>query len=434
LICASGRQFLDWSADYRFFSRASWRPADVFAPVMRGVMDSLPDGAPLVMALDDTIIPKSGLRIPGVGYRRDPMSPPFHTNFIRGQRFLQGSACLPDASEPAMARTIPVRFEHVPPVTKPRSSASREELREYRRRCRAENMSVSGALMIRSVRSEMDGLANGTKRRLFVCADGSYCNSNVIKRLPDNSTLIARCRRDLHIHYPACQQLPRGRRRVYGDRAPTPEQLRTDDSVPWTKVRAFAAGSFHTFHVKHIGPVLWRAAGPDRRLQMVVIRPLRYRPSKNSRALYRRPSYFICTDPDLPLDKLLQYYIWRWDIEVNHRDEKQVIGVGQAQVRSEKSVSRVPAFAVAVYATLLLAASQVGEPAGLHPLPRWRWRRPPIRVTTQQLLRELRSEVWRNSIDSRALHFSHFASASSLDHNPQKRTLPLRHAALYVTH
>jgi len=31
---------------------------------------------------------------------------------------------------------------------------------------------------------------------------------------------------------------------------------------------------------------------------------------------------------------LIQYYFDRWQIEVNHRDEKSLLGVGQAQVWS----------------------------------------------------------------------------------------------------
>ena len=44
--------------------------------------------------------------------------------------------------------------------------------------------------------------------------------------------------------------------------------------------------------------------------------------------LYRQPAYLICTHPDQPVQELLQSYLWRWDIEVNHRDEKQIIGRG----------------------------------------------------------------------------------------------------------
>ena len=45
---------------------------------------------------------------------------------------------------------------------------------------------------------------------------------------------------------------------------------------------------------------------------------------------------------------LLQDYFDRWGIEVNHRDVKEILGVGQAQVWNEKSVSKVPALLVAM--------------------------------------------------------------------------------------
>jgi hypothetical protein len=85
-------------------------------------------------------------------------------------------------------------------------------------------------------------------------------------------------------------------------------------------------------------------------LRLVVIRPVGYRLRSGARKLYTQPAYLICTDPLLALEDLLQEYIWRWDIEVNHRDEKTILGVGQAQVRNENSVQHIPALAVAAYA------------------------------------------------------------------------------------
>ena len=41
-ICATGRQFLDWSADYRLFSRSSWDPHALFDPVFDGLATLLP--------------------------------------------------------------------------------------------------------------------------------------------------------------------------------------------------------------------------------------------------------------------------------------------------------------------------------------------------------------------------------------------------------
>ena len=66
-------------------------------------------------------------------------------------------------------------------------------------------------------------------------------------------------------------------------------------------------------------------------MKLVIIRPLAYRLTKNSRLLYRQPAYLICTDTELEIEKLLQAYLWRWEIEVNFREQKTLLGCGQAQ-------------------------------------------------------------------------------------------------------
>jgi len=53
---------------------------------------------------------------------------------------------------------------------------------------------------------------------------------------------------------------------------------------------------------------------------------------------------------------LLQSYLWRWDIEVNFRDQKSLLGIGEAQVRNPHSVQSQPALAVAAYGLLLLSS------------------------------------------------------------------------------
>ena len=142
LLCASGRQFGDWTADYRLFSRDVWEARELFVPIVRGIVDLLPSGAPVVAAMDDTHVEKTGTRTPGVAYRRDPLSPAFHTNFIRAQRFLQLSALLPNAEPAGSARAIPIAYEHVPPVPKPKKDASEAEQKAYREQRRRKNLST----------------------------------------------------------------------------------------------------------------------------------------------------------------------------------------------------------------------------------------------------------------------------------------------------
>jgi len=92
-ICASGRQFQDWSADYRVCSRAPWEPRQLFDVVLGHLPQLLPSPeAPVFAAIDDTILKKTGRHIPGVKILRDPMAPPFHVNLCYGLRFVQISA------------------------------------------------------------------------------------------------------------------------------------------------------------------------------------------------------------------------------------------------------------------------------------------------------------------------------------------------------
>jgi hypothetical protein len=219
-------------------------------------------------------------------------------------------------------------------------------------------------------------------------------------RSAENTTLIGRIRKDAKLGAKPGAQAVRGRKRFYGEDLPTPEQIRQDPDIPWVSVYARASGKWRQFEVKTMGPIRWRAAG-EMDLRLVVIRPLGYRLRKGARRLYTQPAYLICTDPDLPLEDLLQQYIWRWDIEVNHRDEKTILGVGQAQVRNESSVQHIPATAVAAYAMLHLAAikayGQGGKPTAI---PEAKWRKPSKkqRPSTQDLINELRRELWAQAI------------------------------------
>lgn len=175
-----------------------------------------------------------------------------------------------------------------------------------------------------------------------------------------------------------------------------------------TTVEAFAAGKVHTFKIKTIAPVRWRGTG-ERDLRLVVVRPLAYRPRIGARLLYRNPSYLLCTDPQLPLDRLLQSYLWRWEVELNFRDEKTILGVGEAQVRTPATVRTVPAFIVAAYAFLLLAGTEDKQISSVLPLPKWRVTDPPVRKTTGQLINLFRSQLWGKAMGVNLEHFDEAA-------------------------
>src|SRR5579862_5878635 len=71
LLTTSGSQFQDWSATYRLFSHDRVPVPEIFSVVRRSIAAQLPAGAPFRAVLDDSLLRRSGLHTPGVGWRRD---------------------------------------------------------------------------------------------------------------------------------------------------------------------------------------------------------------------------------------------------------------------------------------------------------------------------------------------------------------------------
>lgn len=413
MLTACGRAFVDWSADYRLFERDRMDSHALFDPVRKAVLEELPSGAPLSVHLDDTLIRKSGRKVAGAKWLRDPLGPKFRTNFVWGQRFLQISAALPDPVVPGRARGVPLALLHCPLPDKPPKDADAERKREYRVARDSARPSALGVRRLAELRrrvDEDDRERDAPPRTIVVSGDGGFTNKTTLGEIPERTVFIGRIRKDAALFEPPPPRPDSpgaGRPALYGPALPTPEEIRKDDARPWRTVEAFAAGREHEFRLKTLGPVRWRPAG-GRDLQLVVVAPLGYRLRAGSKVLYREPAFLVCTDPELDAETLLRNYLWRWQIEVNWRDEKTVFGMGQAQVRSVRAVRNVPALIAAAYATLMLAAHRVHPVAADSPLPVPAWQRPKPddRLSPAKALALLRSELWGAAISD----FSGFAS------------------------
>ncbi|MHC4818917.1 MAG: transposase, partial [Planctomycetota bacterium] len=99
ITATAGGANRDWTANYRLYSHGRFDPEAVFAVARNEVLRLLSSSQPLVVAMDDSLLPKTGTRIPGVGWRRDPLGPRFQVNLIQAQRVLQLSAALPSRSD-----------------------------------------------------------------------------------------------------------------------------------------------------------------------------------------------------------------------------------------------------------------------------------------------------------------------------------------------
>lgn len=408
ILTASGQQFKDWSSAYRMFSQQRIDTSKLFDVARTNVLEELGQQQNIIAHMDDTLFKKTGRHIPGTAWRRDPLGPPFNTNFIWGQRFLQISMALPSGSGSVQSRAIPVDLHHCPTVKKPNKSASEQDWTDYKEQQRVAKLSKQGNLRIKQIRDKLD--QDGYyEKQLLMSVDGSYTNAEVMKNLPDKVALIGRIRKDTKLYYTPGKQATLGRKRVYGERLPTPEQIRQSDQYPWKEVSAWAAGKTHQFNVKVVKNIRWRSAGQRHDLQLVIIRPLGYRLTKASKVLYRDPAYLICTDPHLDIQELLQAYLWRWEIEVNFREEKSLLGCGQAQVRNPSSAENVPGFIAAMYALLHIATyrSLKTPEQKLLPRPKWYKEQKNKRHSTGDIINNFRAQLWAKAI---GVNFSSFVN------------------------
>jgi hypothetical protein len=397
-ISFQGNTQKDWSADYKVFSRCVWQPSALFHPILEQAIQEH-NLQRIVLSTDDTRVWRNGKHVPQTQWHRDPMGPPFQTNLRWGHRFLQASLVLPlyEQNPESSSRSIPVRFELAPVVKKPGKKASTEEQKAYREIKKQKNLSVQFVALTKEVRARLNQTGHSQKTLVQV-GDGSFCNRTVLREdwTGQNVALVVRCRKDIVL----CRRAPGQGRRFYGKTKFTPQEVRRRSCrARWQKAQIFHGGCFREVRYKELSKIYWQGGSRKREVRLLVVAPVGYRISKNGRKYYRQPAYLLTTDLITPATDLLQAYFDRWGIEVNHRDEKDILGVGQAQVWNEQSVSKVPALLVAMYSWLLLAGLKCYGPTRTQvyePLPKWR--RGAKRPSCLDLVTLLRKQLAENPV------------------------------------
>jgi hypothetical protein len=358
-----------WSSDFRVFSRSDWDARSCFRGVLHHAAPYLRDQRQIVMSLDDTGLPKRSRMIKACSWLRDPLGPRFQTNFVWGLRCLHAIVHLPPQQEGLGATGISVGFELAPPPKKPKAKAAAEDFAAYKEAKKIHGLPARGVEMLKVLRQECD--AEGLTQDILAVGDGGYTNHTLILGLPAKVEFIGRVRKDIKLFSPA----PGKGRKVYGERLPTPEAFRTDATLLERATTCFHGGKDRDIRFKELSGLLWQQGGQRRKLRLIIVMPTPYRPPGARKLKYDQPAYLITTDLITSAQALIQAYLDRWEIEVLHRELKSQVGLGQAQVWSDKSVPRLHPALVAAYALLKLAAMKAFGPtrtADYHELPPWR--------------------------------------------------------------
>jgi len=414
IIWTNGGQQRSWSAEYFLHSRCHWQPQQLFRPILHRALAYCP-GRLVGVAVDDTRLAKTGRCIQQAFYQRDPLSPPFHVNLMRGLRFLQASLLVPlHRRGQVSTRALPIRFEDVAPVKKPSRKAPPEDWQRYKQAVKQHNLSQSFAHMLRSLRQALDE-AGGKIKTLVVAGDNSFCNRTCLRAPRERTELILRARKNAVLCFGATAPS----RRFYDAEKFTPEQVRQDPTQPWKQTKVFYGGKRRKIRYKEVARLYWQGGAGGQPLRLLVVAPTPYRKRKSGRFYYRQAAYLLTTDLRSLAKPLLQIYFDRWQIEVNHREEKDTLGVGQAQLWNVQAVPKQPVLAVAAYSALLLASLQAfGAERGTAYAPLPRWRRKAHRPSCLDLITLLRKEMAEHpellaAFDFKITHHALTASAAA---------------------
>jgi hypothetical protein len=197
------------SAFHRFFSLARWSLDGLGLAVYRTLEVWLPEGS-VLLALDDTLAAKRGLKVFGAGMHYDPQLSSRNKSITRwGHNWVIVGLIVRFPLWPERAFTLPILFR----MYLNKKSAAKHR-RVYRTR---PELALEMLHMLCGHRKN---------RRFHAIADSAYGGWELVAHLPSNCDLTSRLVLNARLHeaVPAREGRP-GRPRVRGVRMPTPEQM-----------------------------------------------------------------------------------------------------------------------------------------------------------------------------------------------------------------
>ena len=317
-------------AFHRFFSRGTWNPdrlGRLLFVRLRRVLDL--DHHGLRIVIDDTLAPKKGPHVFGIGSHLDAVR-----STKRFRVFSFGHCWV------VLAVLVRVPFTR-------RSWALPILFRLYRNQKECARKRHPHRKKTELARELLDVFYGWVgEHRVEIAADAAYCNDTVTRGLPASFVLFGAMRPDAVLtELPDDRTAaPTGRRRRRGALLPKPLAIARDDRQPWRTCTADLYGRQRTVRYKELCAQWYRACGVGL-LRIVIVQV-------TTGALGCR--VFFCTDATCSVRQILEGYAGRWAIEVCFRDLKQDLGFAESSARKRAAVERVAPFVGLLY-TLLVA-------------------------------------------------------------------------------
>jgi hypothetical protein len=390
---------------HRVLNRAFWSCRRAGLILLRMLLDAFAPRGPLVLGLDDTIERRWGGKIQARGIYRDPVrSSDSHFVKTSGLRWL---SLMLLADIPWAGRVWALPFLTV-------LAPSERYWQQHGRKPKL--LTDWGRQLLLQVQHWFP------TRTLVVVADGAFASLQLLsdwalRRRP--ITCITRLRLDARLFRPAPPRKKgaMGRPRLVGSRLPSLQQILTRRDTVWLplKVQNWYGEAQRLVEVAS-GTAIWYHTG----LPPVPIRWVLVRDPKGkfeTRAL-------LCTQLDQDPTQILQWFLWRWQVEVTFQEVRVHLGVETQRQWSHLAIARTTPVLLGLFSIVTLLAHRLAR-AGELPIRQAAWYRK-TQPTFSDAIALIREQLW---------HPSNFFT-SHLDHHvikiPRLLLSGLCHAACYA--
>ncbi len=364
------RQFQNY---HRVLNRATWSSRAVSRILLRLLVAAfVPAGAPVVVGLDEHIERRRGAKIAAKGIYRDAVRS--SKSFFVKTSGLRWVSMMLLTSIPWADRVWALPFLTV---------LAPSERYHQERGQRHKQVTDWARQMILQLRRWLPD------RQLVVVADSTYAAIELLAagtNLAQPVTMITRLRLDAALYDPAPPRLPgkRGGPRKKGDRQPTLASRVADATTRWeaTTVRWYGR---KTRGVKlATGTAVWYHSGkPVVQLRWVLI---------TDPAGKFAPQALLSTDLGLTACQIVEWFVWRWQLEVTFEEARAHLGIETQRQWSDLAILRSTPALLGLFSLVTLLAQELLQEQAL-PARSAAWYPKPV-ATFSDTLALVRQQLW----------------------------------------
>ncbi|MCG8585094.1 MAG: transposase, partial [Pirellulales bacterium] len=290
-------------------------------------------GETVLIAVDDTLARKRGLKMFGTGMHHDPLLSSRGKKIMNwGHSWVVVGVIVELPFRPGHYFCLPILF---------RLYLNKKKAAQYRRAYRTRpELAVAMLEMLCKHRKS---------KHFHAVADSAYGGKSVLANLPVNCDLTSRLVKDARLYEapPARKPGQRGRSRVRGAKLPTPQEMLAK------RCRHATLDIYGRNEIARLADVCARVfAVPGRPLRVVAVEAL-----KGGRG----QEAFYSTCHEATAEQVIGWYAARWSIEVANHDSKQSLGFEEPQGWSQRAVERTAPMAMLLYSLVVLWFAREGH-------------------------------------------------------------------------